>query len=917
MPIPDYIQLYWGKAQPSENDRVQWHPLAYHSLDVAAVADVLLRRDPRRLERMSKCVGAQSYDLHGVLVFLVALHDVGKFSRHFQAKSDLGPLGALPAPTPGARHDAIGYALLTDIEFELDALLSPCLDVASDAPPMLAAVTGHHGSPALDAGNRWKEGFGSRELKDVRAFVSGLIDLLQPPSLQKLKSRAKILSWHLAGFTNLCDWIGSSHKWFPYAKPDMHLAGYWTKAVKQAEIAVNEAGILPSDCPAEVSPAHLLPHITEDSLSPLQRTAHACALPEGPMLAIIEDVTGVGKTEAALLIAARLMVERRASGLFFSLPTMATANAMYGRLATSYRRLFEANATPSLVLAHGKRGLHDGFRDSILDMNAENDLQTTAREQEDETPADMSASAACAAWIADDRRKAFLADVGIGTVDQALLGVLPSRFQSLRLWGLADRVLIVDEAHTYDSYVSRELETLLEFQAALGGSAVVLSATLSTAARNRLAAAFRRGLGSNPEEITAGAYPLLSLISTAGVVSIPVETRPEIARTLAVKRIQSMDDAIGHVVDLAKRGACVAWIRNAVDDATEAAALLGTQGLEPILLHSRFAMSDRLEIEERVKCLLGKDSTPETRRDARGNGLVVVGSQILEASLDYDVDGMISDLAPIDMLIQRAGRLWRHPSRNRLRPIGADERAFVLLSPDPADVQDKDWYRTLSKRAAAVYADHGNVWRTATSLEAIKSISTPVGIRRLLSDVYDQDDAPRVLQRAALDADGQRLAARSIATNASLQVSRGYGGNNVLFASDDVVSTRLGESLVSFRLARRENGSIVPWCPREAAGGSLARAWALSECSVRQKTASGVPAPSPSLAKDVAAAKATWGKWEHDHPLLVLEPFDGDVWKGRVLTDKGERDVLYDRALGWRMHEFPANAGLNRVRAGL
>ncbi|MFV0298336.1 MAG: hypothetical protein ACK5JT_19715 [Hyphomicrobiaceae bacterium] len=114
------------------------------------------------------------------------------------------------------------------------------------------------------------------------------------------------------------------------------------------------------------------------------------------------------------------------------------------------------------------------------------------------TPADLEAGAACSAWIADDRRKAFLADVGVGTIDQALLGVLPTRFQALRLWGLAERILIVDEAHSFDAYMSRELETLLEFHAALGGSAIVLSATLSIEARQRLATAFQRGLDARP-----------------------------------------------------------------------------------------------------------------------------------------------------------------------------------------------------------------------------------------------------------------------------------------------------------------------------------------------------------------------------------------------------------------------------------
>src|SRR5262249_23908158 len=153
---------------------------------------------------------------------------------------------------------------------------------------------------------------------------------------------------------------------------------------------------------------------------------------------------------------------------YFALPTMATANAMFARLAKNWRQMFASSATPSLVLAHSKRALQ-GFRTGILD--APRDVGGEPARNS----ADITAESSWAAWIADDRRKAFLADLGAGTIDQAVLAVLPSRHQSLRLWGLADHVLIVDEAHAYDPYMERELEVLIEFQAALGGSAVVLS----------------------------------------------------------------------------------------------------------------------------------------------------------------------------------------------------------------------------------------------------------------------------------------------------------------------------------------------------------------------------------------------------------------------------------------------------------
>jgi CRISPR-associated endonuclease/helicase Cas3 len=286
------------------------------------------------------------------------------------------------------------------------------------------------------------------------------------------------VSWSLVGLANLADWIGSSRTHFPYHAPNTTLSAYWAYAQAQAVAAVNEAGIAATVPSADQSVKRLFPGITTPS--PLQAHLASVELPDGPLLAIVEDVTGSGKTEAAILLAGRLIAGGRAYGLFFALPTMATANAMFDRLSEGYRRLFADASQPSLVLAHGRRALHPGFEASILPHAA-----NEKREAHAERIGDAS-SAVCAAWIADDRRKAFLAHVGVGTVDQAFLAALPVKHQAMRLWGLADRVLIVDEAHAYDAYMGRELERVLEFHAALGGTAIILSATLPAAQREAL-----------------------------------------------------------------------------------------------------------------------------------------------------------------------------------------------------------------------------------------------------------------------------------------------------------------------------------------------------------------------------------------------------------------------------------------------
>ena len=411
-------------------------------------------------------------------------------------------------------------------------------------------------------------------------------------------------------------------------------------------------------------------------------------LPDGPFVAFVEDVTGGGKTEAALILAHRLLAARCARGLYLALPTMATANAMYERLAACYRRLFADSETPSLALAHGSARLHKGFRASF--EGVADPGRAFEREEDTETERDSS-GAACAAWLADDRRKTFLADVGVGTIDQAFLAVLPAKYQSLRLLGLSERVLIVDEAHAYDAYMGRELQRLLEFQAALGGSVIVLSATLPRAVRQDLANAFVKGLGAPKRELKSDGYPVVAVVAAGGADEVAKEPRPDLRRTIEVERLPDEAAALGQIAEAAQAGAAVAWVRNTVDDAFEGVERLRSAGIHAQLFHARFAMGDRLAIEREIVGRFGKGKPPSRAG-------VLVATQVIEQSLDLDFDLLISDLAPVDLLLQRAGRLWRHPER--IRPIPGPR--LLVVSPDPTAKVRGDWYAAAFPRAAWV-----------------------------------------------------------------------------------------------------------------------------------------------------------------------------------------------------------------------
>lgn len=880
---------FWGKAQGERTGEPAWHPNAYHSLDVAAVADALLRSNPRHLKRLASQLQVSPETTRNVLVSLIALHDIGKFSAAFQAKVPQHyPCGVQPWPgTTSVRHDLVGSQLSKVVLAELAQRLPGWK--GNQFRILWNSIAGHHGEPRVgDSNDPNPTGMTAdcrraalNFIKDCSALFPDPVPIPRPSS-----ETLAAMSWMVAGLTVVADWIGSNRDWFPYRKPDLALAAYWPDALNQATSAVEKAGLLPAALPPVLDAHRILPSYIASALSPLQSFAATVELPDGPMLAIIEDVTGSGKTEAALLLAARIMKAGNADGVFFALPTMATANAMYARLGDAYRKLFADDATPSLVLAHGKQALHAGFQDSILMSSAS---QTDGGEN-----TGSESSAACAAWIADSRRKAFLAHVGVGTIDQALLGVLPSKFQSLRLWGLAGRVLVIDEAHAYDSYMSKEIETLLTFHAAVGGSAIILSATLPQAMRRALASAFGRGLGVAPNVAAASSYPLMTITGDGVCTQHPRETRNDRTRVLPVRRIGSVEEAIAHAGRIAKAGGAVAWIRNSVDDAIEAVEALKCRGLTPVLLHARFAMGDRLDIEKHVTETLGRDDLTGRRA-----GFVVVGTQILQESLDYDVDGMIVDLAPIDLMIQRAGRLWRHSKRDPTRPVPAPE--LLVLGPDHNDVQDANWCAQISKRSAAVYDHHGIVWRSAKVLLETGHIATPGGIRELIEQVYGAqacDIHEKLLAKSGL-AEGKKSAERSIAKANVLEFDDGYAGsgNQTIWTQDTITPTRLGQPVTVFRLGYIDGGKIVPLY----SDGDPRLSWSLSEVSIASYRADGVPTPTGDHAAMVEAAKAQWSPWERDEPLLVLER-DGTGWHG-VASKTGDVDkhVRYCNRIGFRI----------------
>jgi len=614
---------YWGKARPADGEAF-FHLLPYHCLDVAAVGRTYLKRAPALLAWLSDQFGFADKDAFlDWVTFWLALHDLGKFSISFQGqRADLveGLQGSplTTAGLSGVRHDSLGMQFWLDhVEprAEQEAWFGEGVDLFDGVHCWARAVTGHHGQPPLSEVRRLSSHFRPRDVVATQEFVDAMRALLLPEAAAAMpgvigaecfEKASRELSWWIAGLAVLADWIGSNAGVFRYRDSSTtSLSDYWQEALELSETALSQTGVLPGVRQVPRPFNKLFPSIARPS--PLQAWAASVDIPTGPQIHLLEDVTGAGKTEAAVMLIHRLMTEGCADGFFIGLPTMATANAMYERIAGVYGDLFAMPA--SLVLAHGRKALVENFAASVIEPG---------RDEHDAAQLDESATRRCARWLSDHNKRALLAPAGVGTVDQALLGALQSKHQSLRLLGLVRKVLVIDEVHACDAYMQRTLETLLEFHARAGGSAILLSATLTAHMKTGLLKAFARGCKSSVSSVSSATYPLAtSWAASRGAVAFetPIATRPDVRRTIKVRYETDRSLVMQVITTALAAGQCVAWIRNTVGDAlearTEMAKLVSADKIT--LFHARFTLGDRLNTEGTVLRNFGPTSGPAER----------------------------------------------------------------------------------------------------------------------------------------------------------------------------------------------------------------------------------------------------------------------------------------------------------------
>ena len=646
--FPEYYR-YWGKADPNHPGGPKWHALVYHCLDVAAVGKVLLEKNPLLLKQLSRLSSIKETTLKPVLIFFIALHDLGKFSESFQYvipdlfKKLQGKGKSIKQlySKKSFGHGSIGLLLWKQYIFKqfLGQLTKQQVADEEDWWDLLKwfmeASNGHHGLPVKQGNNRLNDFFSNADTQAALEFISEILDLFSlketfPLNLiidyNKLYVQLQKASWAFTGFNVLCDWIGSGEI-FEYQSQELSLQQYWDNiALKKAEEAIKYAGILPCRSNKQLDPLNELLDLPENSqLTPLQALCWDTPLVDKPQLFIIEDQTGSGKTEASLILLNRMMAQGLADGFYLALPTMATADGIFPRVQKTYDKLYLPDEKPSLVLSHSSARISDKFIETII--SPEHPIS--------EQKYGDDAQSRCQAWLADNRKKALLSHVGVGTIDQAFLAVLKTKYQSLRLIGLIGKVLVIDEAHAYDAYMGKELEVLLQVHAALGGSAIIMSATLPLRTRQKLAEAFLKGIDSDGLELEKKkTYPLLTHIAKGFKKEMPFSGKAIGSKKDVQVSFKYFEDEIDQIIKQSiEQDRCVCWIRNSVKDARQAYERLKDAGLKAQLFHSRFTIADRLDIQDQVIKFFGKKSGFNERK-----GRLLIATQVVEQSLDLDFE---------------------------------------------------------------------------------------------------------------------------------------------------------------------------------------------------------------------------------------------------------------------------------------
>lgn len=780
----------WAKTSRDFEDR--WHPLILHMLDVATSAVTILMREPETTRtRMATILGLEWEQAKPWLLFLVACHDLGKACPGFQCKwKNLSGLAAGKSPNTDINHAFVSQIALS-AWLQGQGWPDALAELAADA------VGCHHGERAAPKtlndlmGDR--RAMGKADWEAVRReIIQALMEVLNPSTTPTKTTLSGPDFMLLSGLASFADWIGSNEEWFVFGTPaDCGDLNAWFESRRVcAEHALNAIGWETRTPLAKES--KLFSEVFGFPPRPLQQAvAEALSELTAPAILLLEAPMGEGKTEAAFFAHLELQRKFGHRGLYVALPTKATGNAMFTR-TLKFLRDQGVDRRLDLQLVHGGALLNDTFQNlKVSSIWDEKEGQVRAGE-----------------WFTNKKR-ALLSEYGVGTVDQALLPILPVRHNFVRLWGLANRVVVFDEIHAYDAYTGTLLIHLLRWLLALGSSAVLLSATLPPSIRRKLASVVSKTMPA--QEVS---YPRLTVFQQGEPVfqkHFPADpSRRQTVRLQAITPdISGMREALES--HLAQGGMGLALL-NTVQRAQDLYRLFPdgepllregicvgkrlSDGTDVFLFQARFPADRRQQREEQALESFG-------RLGVRSGRKVLIATQVAEQSLDVDFDVIATDLAPIDLILQRAGRLWRHARTTR----SVSEPTLLvagLLSDEPPFFKKPLWWD-------AVYRED-ILLRTWSLLRGKQHVTLPDEIDALVGAVYEERvDVPESVQerldKSLMASDGKTIAHTGQANQAIIGLPDDASWNDparfVLYDEDEpgihralMAQTRLGEDSV-------------------------------------------------------------------------------------------------------------------------
>lgn len=672
-----------------------------HCLNVGCVAENIIAALPPNVRNLLP-IGSST---------LAALHDIGKITIGFQNKCQNRKV-ATDEPACSIGNIALS---VTDHALVSQRFLQQ-LPTFTTNRLWAVAVGSHHGRPKgkrvsndspPEAISEWSN---KHRKKLLDQLVAEFGDLPNTPPNPRFEPYYSDL-WLLAGIITVADWIGSNENWFSPEKGSVP-----TVARLQASLALRQIGWPGGKLKqTDFSAAFASKPEKKFEPNPLQLAITEAAT--APGVIIIEGPMGCGKTEAALFAAQHLLTAGHHHGIYFALPTQVTSNRIYLRIGLFLKATLIDSAF--FRLAHGNAWLEDDFDLCI------NPAFPRWVEKDGDKPNDTVREAR--SWFAS-AKQALLAPYGVGTVDQALQAVVAVKHFFVRRFALAGKVVILDEIHSYDIYTGTLITALIRELINLRCSVIILSATLTADRRQELLSTAGIKETSSPVE-----YPLVSF---GGVDGICRHLKPTwaIDKKISLRpAVISEAEIITELVLRAEAGQHVLWIRNTVVESQQSfrsvVSSICQDSVRVGLLHSRYPFTRRAELEQDWLEYLGPN------RPAAGLGSILIATQVVEQSVDIDLDFIVSDLAPTDMLLQRMGRLWRHPRAHRQAP----QPDFWIRLPDLSTASDVPMLKSALGRSALVYAPYV-LLRSAAVWLSRSVINLPADIRTVLEATYAKPD---------------------------------------------------------------------------------------------------------------------------------------------------------------------------------